>query len=236
MKFLYFLVVVPFISLGQLQITKVRDGVYVHTSFKDVGGKPFPSNGLLVETFHAVFIVDTPWTEDQTKELVRWVKKNLRKPVTHAIVTHSHDDRITGVPILKKRNTRIVAGELTAQKMQELKYAKPDIIVPTDSLFKIDGLAVETYFPGAGHTADNIVVWLPTQRILFGGCFIKSAEAPGLGNIADADLRRWPVSLMNVKQKFLNPDVVVPGHQSWMNSASIDYTLKLLEEKESKGN
>ncbi len=48
------------------------------------------------------------------------------------------------------------------------------------------------FYPGAGHTKDNVVVYFPKERILFGGCFIKDNKATGMGNIADADLAAWP--------------------------------------------
>jgi hypothetical protein len=41
----------------------------------------------------------------------------------------------------------------------------------------------ESFFPGAGHTRDNLAVWLPQQRVLFGGCFLKSVTIPGHGTI-----------------------------------------------------
>ncbi len=46
------------------------------------------------------------------------------------------------------------------------------------------------FFPGAGHTADNVVAYVPARHLLFGVCLIKEAAAKGLGNIADADLSK----------------------------------------------
>lgn len=65
------------------------------------------------------------------------------------------------------------------------------------------------YYPGAGHTQDNVVVWFPKQSALFGGCFVKSE---GLGNLSDAVIKAWPESTQNVIFRYGNAELVVPGH------------------------
>ncbi|MFO0645147.1 MAG: hypothetical protein U0326_02840 [Polyangiales bacterium] len=37
------------------------------------------------------------------------------------------------------------------------------------------GTEIEVFFPGAAHTLDNVVVWLPSRALLFGGCMIRPA-------------------------------------------------------------
>ena len=68
------------------------------------------------------------------------------------------------------------------------------------------------FYPGAGHTQDNIVVWLPKQKILFGGCFVKSIHSKNLGNMEDASVKDWPKSIQKVINKYPNIKIVVPGH------------------------
>ena len=62
---------------------------------------------------------------------------------------------------------------------------------------------------------------------------IKSVDATNLGNIAEANLSIWPVTLNKVKSKFAKPQFVIPGHDSWTNINSIDHTLMLLKEHKS---
>lgn len=237
-RFIALFVFIASYSFGQNKttITSIGKGVYVHTSFNTYNGQPFSANGLLIETPSSVLLIDTPWGENQTTELIDLVKKEIKKPITYLIVTHYHDDRVAGIPILKKENTKVISGKLTAEKIKELNYPKSDFISPTDSVFTIDGVKINIFYPGPGHTTDNIVVYLPKEQILFGGCFLKSTEAGGLGNIADANLKEWPASLEKTKAKFPKTKVVIPGHQAWANKSSIEYTLKLLKEKEAKGN
>ena len=55
-----------------------------------------------------------------------------------------------------------------------------------------DGRGFEVFYPGAGHTQDNLVVWIPEAKLLFGGCLIKEERARHIGNVTDADLQGWP--------------------------------------------
>ena len=43
--------------------------------------------------------------------------------------------------------------------------------------------SIEAFYPGPGHSPDNIVVWIPEARVLFGGCLVKSAGAKGLAAV-----------------------------------------------------
>ena len=49
--------------------------------------------------------------------------------------------------------------------------------------------------------------------MLFGGCLIKSASANDRGNIQDADLEGWPVSLRKLVGKFPAIKTIIPGHE-----------------------
>ena len=87
-------------------------------------------------------------------------------------------------------------------------------------------VALATYF-GAGHTTDNVVVWLPSQGILFGGCLIKSLDSQSLGNTADGDLKAYPTTLQKVLAAYNHAKIVVPGHGDWGGTDLIEHTLKL---------
>ena len=95
--------------------------------------------------------------------------------------------------------------------------------------FSIGTTKIETFYPGAGHAPDNIVIWFPNDKVLFGGCFIKSTEAENIGNLADANVGMWSIALKSVKRKYKKPNFIIPGHQSWESLESINYTLRLLK-------
>ncbi len=216
--------------------SKISEGIYVHTSFQNLGGQPFPSNGLIVETKSSVFLVDTGWGLDATQQVYKWVDENLNKKVVACIVTHFHDDRVSGAPWLQEQGVKIFAHTKTDPLMAKDGFGNADVLLPVDSLFYIEEVAVHTFYPGEGHSPDNIVVWLPASKVLFGGCLVKSTEAKGMGNLSHANIKAWPQTIKTVMKKFPEAALVVPGHQSWLQKNSLAHTLQLLEKHSKKSN
>jgi metallo-beta-lactamase class B len=220
-------------SKPKLVVTTLNDRVYVHTTYGVYKNSSVPSNGLIIKTNDGVVLVDTGWdTEkntDNTRQLLQWVADSLHQPVRLCIVTHAHEDRVGGIGELRKAGVRVVSTPLTAQKSVKLGYESPEGILPNDTTFIIGQEPIRCYFPGEGHTSDNIVVWLPDQQILHGGCFVKSVAAFGMGNVADANLNAWAGSIQNVMKQFGSARIVVPGHEEWGDTRSLEHTLQLLK-------
>jgi metallo-beta-lactamase class B len=92
----------------------------------------------------------------------------------------------------------------------------------------LSGRTIQVQYPGPGHTKDNVVVWIPDKKILFGGCLIKSAQAEDLGNTKEADLKKWPETIEKVYQEFQQARIVVPGHGDPSGIEAVTRTLELL--------
>jgi len=117
---------------------------------------------------------------------------------------------------------------LTWQLAGKTDNRQPAYTFKNDTVFRSGGVTVQTFYPGAGHTTDNIVIWLPKAHVLFGGCFIKSLEAQTLGNVKDASVSQWPGSVNNVQTHFKNIKYLIPGHQSWKgDTAMLKHTIDL---------
>lgn len=221
----------------ELIVTPLTDRVLVHTTYGLYQGNAIPSNGLIIKTTDGVVLVDTGWDSDgntdNTQQLLDWVADSLHQPVRLCIVTHAHDDRVGGINALKKAGIRVVSTPLTAQKTVKQGYESPDGVLPNDTTFQVGDETIRCFFPGEGHTSDNIVVWLPNQRILHGGCFVKSVAADGMGNVADANLSEWPNAIRRVMQAFGTAKIVIPGHDEWGDTKALQHTLDLLEKHES---
>lgn len=198
-----------------------------------LGGSPFPSNGLVVETAEGVVLIDTGWGDKETEELIKWIRVHLKKKVVLCIGTHFHADRIGGVAVLKKLNIPTYSYSLTEKLATEHNVPAPNGILPVDTTIKIGGMKFECFYPGEGHTKDNIVVWFPSQKILFGGCLVKSMEANDLGNIADANVTAYPTTIERVIKKFPDPKFVIPGHQSW-DAGALQHTLDMANKAKGK--
>jgi glyoxylase-like metal-dependent hydrolase (beta-lactamase superfamily II) len=108
------------------------------------------------------------------------------------------------------------------------------LAVPVDRR-ALAGEAVEVFAPGAAHTPDNVVVWLPARGVLFGGCMIRPAGARSLGNLADADLATWPASALRVAERYAEARVVVPSHGDPGGPSLLAETVALAHASVSRG-
>jgi metallo-beta-lactamase class B len=168
----------------KITTTHLVDNIYVHTSYGLPDGKNvFPSNGLYIVTKAGIILIDTPWGEDQTGQLLAFLDAKYHQKVLFCISTHFHADRTGGVGILKKHGIKTYCSVLTKQLAKQSGDKQPEFTFSKDTVFRAGGVVLQTYYPGEGHTRDNIVVWLPQHRVLFGGCLVKSLEAGDLGNI-----------------------------------------------------
>jgi metallo-beta-lactamase class B len=161
------------------------------------------------------------------------VRIHLKKKIILCIGTHFHADRIGGLSALKKINVPVISTPLTEKLAEEHHVPAPKGILPADSTFKIGDVTMECFYPGEGHTKDNIVVWFPRQKVLFGGCLVKSVEAADLGNLADANAIAYPKTIQMLMKKFPEAKYVIPGHQSW-DAGALQHTLDMANKANGK--
>ncbi|GHA64385.1 subclass B1 metallo-beta-lactamase [Pontibacter akesuensis] len=218
-------------AFAQLEVHKIAPKVWVHTSYNTYQGTQVPSNGLIVATTEGIVLVDAAWGDEQTEELLAWIEENLKQPVKMCIVTHAHDDRLGSAALLQQKGIPVFGSSQTAT-LAASKGIKLDPTLPMDKALTVGNQKLVAFYPGAGHTADNIVVYLPQQRVLFGGCLVKDAAAKSLGNTADADVSYWPSAIRNVQQRFKKVKTVVPGHGPWSGQEAFANTLRLLEQQQ----
>jgi metallo-beta-lactamase class B len=231
---LIFLLIVPIVSSYaqvKLVITPLMKDFYVFTTFSSYGGSLFPSNGMYVVTNEGVVLVDTPWDTTQLVPLIDSIKTKHGKEVIMAIATHSHEDRTACLEMLAAKGVKTFTSKLTHAISIEHNQPLAQHHFENDTTFYVGEKSFQTFYPGEGHTKDNIVIWFGPQKIIYGGCFVKSTEAQGLGNVADANLAEWSTSIERVKKRFSNPIYVIPGHQSWTRKDGLEHTLKLLSNK-----
>lgn len=219
--------------LGQdnkkLCIQHLTDNFYVYTTYKDFNGTMFPSNSMYLVTDAGVVLFDTPWDTTQFQPLIDSISRRHHAKVVMAVATHYHDDRTAGLEFLKQKGVKTYSSKLTYDLCSEFNEKQAAYYFENDTVFEVGNYIFETYYAGEGHTKDNIVIWFGRQKILYGGCLIKSTESKDLGNIADANLQEWKPTIKKVLRKYPRPKYVIPGHYGWSSNKGLQHTLKLLE-------
>ena len=213
-----------------LVINHLVDNFYIFTTFKDVNGYKFPSNGMYLVTEDGVVLFDTPWDTTQFQPLLDSITTKHKKNVVLAIATHYHDDRTAGLEFLQQKGVKTYSTKLTFDLCRQHKEKQAQFYFENDTTFNVGNYKFETFYPGEGHTKDNIVIWFDKYKILYGGCLVKSTENNNLGNVADANIKKWKPTIKKVMKKYPRPNFVIPGHFGWNSNKGLTHTLKLLRQ------
>ena len=217
------------VALGRLV-----PGVWVYTSYFDgpeAGGRT-GANGLVVVSGREAVLINLPWTDEQTAALFDWIEGKLSATVKAVVPTHFHQDCMGGLAEAQRRGAVSYGLDKTIALAQRDHLPVPQSPFGFRTAIRYGTSIVLVTYHGSGHTTDNVVAWLPKQRILFGGCLVKSQDATSLGNTSDGDLRAFPVTLRSVKAAYPNAEIVVPGHGDWGGPGLIDHTLKLCKKSD----
>jgi metallo-beta-lactamase class B len=169
-------------------------------------------------------------SEEVTKDLVKWLRDSLKIKITGFVPNHWHDDCMAGIDYLHQLNIPSYAAELTIKTAESLNLTVPKSGFKDSLILKLNDKDIFCFYPGAAHSGDNIVVWIPSEKILFAGCMLKSIDQNNLGNLSDADIAEWPHTIRRVMKKFPHAEIVIPGHGNFGGAELLTHTLKLLEE------
>jgi glyoxylase-like metal-dependent hydrolase (beta-lactamase superfamily II) len=236
----------------ELQIRPIaKDAFLVTHSF------PWPANSLLVRHPGRYIVwVDTPYTDSGTEQVWKWIKSNLGDETIIEVNTGFHSDNLGGNGFLLEKSIDIYGTDLIvtmlnnqseitrAQILKWLEmpkfkkhynvhstatYHPPNKVITiniNEGVYLLDGL-VEVYYPGPSHSKDNLIVYFPDKKLLFGGCAVKSVQSKNLGFIGDAVISQWPRSLKRVLNRYSDALLVVPGHGKVGGLELIKHTLAL---------
>lgn len=217
-----------------IQVAKLSDKAYLYTAWADMGSwGRVGSNGLIIVNKGDAFLVDTPVDEAETIQLVDWIESALKAKVVGFVPGHWHDDCVGGLDYLNKQSVKTYANKLTNQILKEKGEPQAKYSFTDSTTLTLNGLAIECHYLGGGHATDNIVVWLPSEKILFGGCMLKDCKTTGLGNTSDAaPLQEWLKTVCAVEAHFPQAKIVIPGHGQVGGMEVVKHTVDVLTENQ----
>ncbi len=218
---------VPF----NFEVTSITENVYSIVSpslgMPTPDNKGWNSNSHFVVTEKGVLLFDTGSSESIGNGIKKAIKLVTNKPVRWVVNSHSHADHWLGNAAFTDTNPEIIASNLALTTMKKHGQADvafysdvtegtigvtqlvyPTLIVSEEQNRNFGGLNIELLFSNDGHSPGDILMWLPKQKIIFGGDVLSSDWMPIItshGNIPNLIETLYAI----VK---LNPTIVLTGH------------------------
>ena len=197
--------------------------------------------------FDTYVVVFDAGSVPEARVLQREIEARIGKPVRYVINSHFHPDHSAGAAVFAAAGAEVVAAAAAkeafdnwvvkdfAAKMKDrpAEYAGLSYAPPTRWIEKTwtldDGVQrLEVIHYGPGHTAGDLIGWMPRQHILFA----QDLSTNGQHNLANADLSGWIAVLE--KLRALGATQVVPGHKALIGPEILDKSYRYLTELRSK--
>ena len=185
-----------------------------------------PNTGVIVGD-DSVMVIDTQATPLMAREVIKRIRKVTAKPIKYVVLSHYHAVRVLGASAYKPQ--QIIASQTTLDLIRERgrqdmaseigrfprlfrgKESIPGLTWPTiafkgEMTLMMGKLEVRIIHAGAGHTAGDTIVWIPSQKVLFSGDLVEYKAGIYTG---DAHLEQWPATLARLAA--MKPRALVPG-------------------------
>ena len=232
------LLLAPSFAAPKLLLVPLKGGLYVVEDYFYAR-----ENSLVYVGRDHVTVIGATWTPATAELLAGEIRKVTRLPITEVIDTNHDLDRAGGNAYFKQIGASIVAigltrallameGEASIKQTKAVFSDYPDvpIVLPDQTYtgdFALQDGAVRGLYLGPSHKPDDIFVWFPNEKVLYGGCVLKSQ----LGNMDGADRVEYPKTLHKLKNLHLPIEIVVAGHYSAVHGPDlIDRYLSMLAE------
>lgn len=214
-----------------LKIQALSDHSFRHISYletKDFG--KVACNGLVFIDAQEAVVFDTPTTPEVSVELIKWIAEEKKCAITAVVINHFHSDCLGGLEAFHTLGIPSFANDKTIALANASDAIAPQIGFTEQMALSVGNQKVINSFLGEAHTVDNIVSYIPSEQLLFGGCMLKALNAQA-GFTGDANLRQWSATIKKVIVTYPEVEIVVPGHGSPGNKALLKYTLKLFQQE-----
>lgn len=218
----------------QLKPIQVAPHTYFVQGFPEMGNSSnqnFISNAGFVVTPAGVVVVDALGSPILAQKLIAEIKKITPQKIVAVIVSHYHADHVYGLQEFKKIGAKIYAqgegrnylsSEIAKQRLiasrinfapwvnDKTQLISADIWVDQKTKLTVGGVDFLIGRVGPAHAPEDLMVYVPSEKVLFAGDLVFRGRIPFVGN---ANSKGWLLALDEIEK--LNPNVVIPGHGNY---------------------
>jgi glyoxylase-like metal-dependent hydrolase (beta-lactamase superfamily II) len=198
----------------------IGPGLYAFTAEGD------PNSGVIVGD-DGVMVIDAQATPVMAQQVIDRVAKITDKPIKYVLLTHYHAVRVLGASayrgaeILASAATRALIAERGKQEMDSEigRFPRlfravesipgltwPSITFPDQMSVWLGRREVRIMHIGRGHTAGDVVAFVPDANVVFSGDLVEYRSACYCG---DAHFTDWPATLDRLAE--FSAQALVPG-------------------------
>lgn len=217
---------------NDIELVKISESVYIHISYMEMDGYGrVPANGMLLVSNNEAFLFDTPWTDSLTNDLLEWIMNIMHLKIVGFITNDWHWDSMGGLALINDLDIPTYANEMTIDLTQKKGLPIPKIGFKDSLELNFRNFKINCYYFGPAHTMDNIIVWIPSEKVLFADCMIKELSQEDLGFTGDGDTIAYPKTLKKVCSRFSNAKFVIPGHGKCGGYELLTHTMGIVEKQ-----
>ena len=218
----------PAIAPPPPTLRRLAPGVYAALGDTGRGSEGRPNAGFVV-TDSGVVVIDAMASPRQAEQLVQAIRSVTPQPIKWLVLTHHHPDHHFGAVVFRRLGAKVIAhsdrrvlasegGEdaliadwvrvVGLDAMRGFEFADvPDHSVTGMDTLRLGGRTLIITHPGAAHSAGDLMVWLPHERILFAGDVLVE---DGVTMVVDGSSGPLLRALAIIDS--LHPRSAVPGH------------------------
>jgi len=182
-----------------------------------------------VVTAAGVIVIDAQASPRDAKQFLTTIRTITHQPIKWLILTHHHPDHHFGASVFRRHGAEVIAhpdrrvlaserGEdalvadwvrvVGLDAMRGFEFSNtPDRHVTGVDTLRLGGRILVIRHPGAAHSAGDLMIWLPEDRILFAGDLLVEDAVTMVVDGGSAELLRTLDTIDG-----LRPRVLVPGH------------------------
>jgi len=198
------------------------------------------SNSCFVNMGTSYLVIDSGPTFQYATQAYAQMQKIKKLRVSYVINSHVHDDHWLGNGFYKKQGAQIIGPSnfkdlpkakitrmqkrISEKAFQGTRQVYPTIFVDGNKTLQINGEKVFIKSVNhKAHTADDLFVYIPSQKVVFAGDLVFNARLPSL---RDGNINGWLTALQELRK--MDVKYIIGGHGEVTDKRSIDFTYNYL--------